>query len=115
MSLRKVANVVGLLQVFVSLAMFFTALVAVSHGGDDTRGFLISGAITLVIGWIVYIATRFDGDITSREGFAIVTMAWTTTALFGSLPYLLTGVLDSPVAAVFEAMYCLDHREIWRV
>lgn len=104
MSLRKVANVVGLLQVFVSLSMFFTALVAVSYGGDDARAFVISGVITLAAGLSVYVTTRFDGDITSREGFAIVTMAWGATALFGSLPYLLTGVLESPAAAIFEAM-----------
>ena len=44
-------------------------------------------------------ATRFEGDVTAREGFAIVTMSWVATATFGSLPYLLSGVLDSPVAA----------------
>ena len=104
MSLRKVANVVGLLQVFVSLSMFLTALVAVSYGGSDARGFLIAGLITLVMGWSVYLVTRFEGELTTREGFAIVTMAWTATAIFGGLPYLLTGVLDSPVAALFEAM-----------
>jgi len=104
MSLRKVANVVGLLQVFVSLSMFFTALVAVLYGGDDARAFVISGVITLAAGLSVYVTTRFDGDITSREGFAIVTMAWGATALFGSLPYLLTGVLESRAAAIFEAM-----------
>ena len=77
MSLRKVANVVGLLQIFVSFSMFFTALIAVSYGGADARGFVVSGVLTLVAGLSVYLATRFDGEITTREGFAIVTMAWT--------------------------------------
>ena len=49
MSLRKVANVVGLLQVFVSLSMFLTALVAVSVGGSDARGVLIAGVSTLLV------------------------------------------------------------------
>ncbi len=104
MSLRKVANVVGLLQVFLSLSMFATAIVAGWYAEGDAGGFVASGAITLVVGWAVWISTRFEGDITGREGFAIVTMAWTATALFGSLPYLITGVLDSPIAALFEAM-----------
>jgi trk system potassium uptake protein TrkH len=47
---------------------------------------------------------RGKDDLTSREGFAIVTMSWAATAVFGALPYLLAGVLDSPTAAVFEAM-----------
>ena len=104
MSLSKVANVVGLLQVFVALSMFVTGLVAALYGDGYATAFFQAGAVTFVIGWGVYIATRFDEDVTTREGFAIVTMAWSATAVFGSLPYLLSGVLDSPVRAVFEAM-----------
>ena len=104
MSLRKVANVVGLLQVFVALAMFMTGLVALAYADGDAPGFFLAGTITLVVGWGAYVSTRFDEDFTAREGFAIVTMAWTATSFFGALPYLFTGVLSSPTAAVFEAM-----------
>ncbi len=104
MSLRNVANVVGLLQLFVALSMFVTGLVAVAYGDGDAPGFFISAAITLFAGVGMYALTRFEGEVTTREGFAIVTMAWVAAALFGSLPYLFTGVLDSPVAAIFEAM-----------
>lgn len=104
MSLRKIANVVGLLQMFVALSMFLTGLVALAYGDGDARGFFLSGVITFGVGWIVYLSTRFDGEVTIREGFAIVTMAWTATAAFGGLPYLLTGSLTSPIAAMFEAM-----------
>lgn len=104
MSLRKVANVVGMLQIFVALSMFVTAVVGGLYGGPDVRGFIVAGVITFVLGWLVWLATRFEGDISAREGFAIVTLAWSTTAISGGLPYLLTGVVDSPFAAVFEAM-----------
>jgi trk system potassium uptake protein TrkH len=39
-----------------------------------------------------------------REGFVIVTLAWTATAAFGALPYLFSGVAPSPAAAFFESM-----------
>jgi trk system potassium uptake protein TrkH len=104
MSLRKVANVVGLLQVFVALAMFATAVVAGTFSSGDAGAFVASGTVTFVLGWLLYITTRFEGEVTSREGFAIVTMAWAATAVFGGLPYLFTGVVDHPVQAVFEAM-----------
>ncbi|MCH1570606.1 MAG: TrkH family potassium uptake protein [Longimicrobiales bacterium] len=104
MSLSRVANVVGLLQVFVALSMFVTCVVAALYGDGDAIAFFQAGAVTFVLGWGTYLATRFDEDVTTREGFAIVTMAWTATAVFGSLPYLFSGVLDSPVRAVFEAM-----------
>jgi len=110
MSLRHVANVVGLLQVFVALAMFATAGVTLIYMDGDTLAFLASGAITLAVGGAAFLLTRpsknkkAKEDLTSREGFAIVTMAWTATAIFGALPYLLAGVVHSPTAAVFEAM-----------
>jgi trk system potassium uptake protein TrkH len=106
MSLRHVANVVGLLQVFIALAMFATAGVSLAYQDGDAVAFLVAGAITLVLGGGAYWLSkeRAKDDITAREGFAIVTMAWTATAIFGALPYLLAGVLESPTAAVFEAM-----------
>ena len=104
MSLRKVANVVGLLQVFIALSLVLTGLVALAYGDGDTTAFFQSAGITFLVGGGVYMLTRFEGDVTVREGFAIVTMAWTATAVFGALPYLFSGVLDDPVAAVFEAM-----------
>ena len=50
MSLRDVANVVGLLQVFVALAMFATAGISAIYQDGDTVAFLVAGAITFVIG-----------------------------------------------------------------
>lgn len=103
MSLRKIANVVGLLQLFVALAMLTTGLVALGYQEVDASAFFQAGALTFVIGWIAYAATRFDEEVTTREGFAIVAMAWTTTAIFSALPYVLSGVLTPP-AALFESM-----------
>jgi trk system potassium uptake protein TrkH len=107
MSLRSVANVVGLLQVFVAIAMLLTAAVALYYGDGDASAFVVSAAITLAIGGGAYWLTRLSGpkdDLTAREGFAIVTMAWTATAIFGALPFLLAGATDSVAAAVFESM-----------
>lgn len=104
MSLRKVLNVVALLQVFLGLSMAVTGLVALGYGDGDAPGFFLAALVTAMCGGALYAGTRFEEDVTTREGYAIVTFAWTATALFGSLPYLFTGVLASPVAAFFEAM-----------
>ena len=104
MSLQRVLNVVCLLQVFVGLSMLSAAGVAFFFGDGDFWGILGSGAITLLVASVLYRITAFEGGITSREGFAIVTLAWTATASFGALPYLLTETLQSPIAAVFESM-----------
>lgn len=104
MGLRRVAAVVGLLQVFVALAMLLAGLVALGYGDGDAAGIFASAAITGALGAGLFKLKSVQDDITAREGFAIVTFAWTATAVFGALPYLLTGALASPVAAVFESM-----------
>lgn len=104
MSLRHVANVVGLLLVFVALAMALSGGVALIYGDGDASSLFGAAFVTLATGWGAFHFTRFEGDLTHREGYAIVTCAWAGTALFGSLPYLFAGATDSVVAAVFESM-----------
>ena len=81
MSLRKVANVVGLLQVFVGLFMLTSVAVSLAYGEDITGALLLASLVTLGVGALVYRTTAFEGDVTTREGFAIVTLAWTATAV----------------------------------
>jgi trk system potassium uptake protein TrkH len=104
MGLRRVASIVGLLQLFVALSMLLAWGVALFYGDGDALGIGLSAGVTAVVGGALYKVTTLEEDITPREGFAIVTFAWTATAAFGALPYLFTGVLESPVMAVFEAM-----------
>ncbi|MFQ5535949.1 MAG: TrkH family potassium uptake protein [Gemmatimonadota bacterium] len=104
MSLRKVANVVGLLQIFVSGAMILAWLAALAWGDPHASALLYSALITAGVGGAFYAGTRFQGDITAREGFAIVALAWTATSVFGALPFLFAGVAGGPFRAFFEAM-----------
>jgi trk system potassium uptake protein TrkH len=104
MSLRHVANVVGLLLVFVAMAMALSGVVALVYRDGDALAIFAAAALTLAAGWAGFRFTRFEGDLTAREGFAIVTFTWASTALFGSLPYLFSGATHSPIGAVFESM-----------
>jgi len=101
---QRVANVVGLLLVFVGAAMLLPAGVGFAFGDGDGPALLLSAIITAGTGFAAYRLTRFDGDLTLREGYGIVTFAWTAIAIFGALPYLLTGSIPSLVPAIFEAM-----------
>jgi trk system potassium uptake protein TrkH len=84
--------------------MLTSAGVSLAYGEDIARALLMASVVTLGAGALIYRTTAFKGDVTTREGFAIVTLAWTATAVAGALPYLFTGVLESPAAAVFESM-----------
>lgn len=105
MSLRHVANVVGLLLCFVGLSMLLAGGVAAAYGGGDAGALALSALLTAAVGGGVWRATSpLDGDLSARDGFAIVTLAWTATGIFGALPYRLSGVVESFPRAVFESM-----------
>ncbi len=103
MSLRHVLNVVGLLQLFVALSMALAGGVSLFYLDGDSPGIFLAAGVTALFGFLAYHFTRFKGDISSREGFAIVTFAWAGTGVFGALPFLFTGAIEGFVPAVFES------------
>jgi len=78
--------------------------VALLYGDGDAGGIFLSAAVTAAVGLALYKLHALKGDITSREGFAMVTFAWVGSSVLGALPFLLTGVETSVPRAVFEAM-----------
>ncbi|UCD39266.1 MAG: TrkH family potassium uptake protein [Fidelibacterota bacterium] len=66
----------------------------------------ILGSVAICVGFGVpgYLLTRGRYNLTSRDGFAIVTLGWATMALFATLPFLLSGAITSFTDAFFEAM-----------
>jgi len=104
MSLRRVLNVVGLLQVFIGLSMLLAFGVSLVYQDGDSMGILLAAVLTAGAGAGVFHLTKWKGEITSREGFAIVTFAWTGAGLFGALPYLFSGTVGDLIPAFFESM-----------
>lgn len=104
MSIRNVVSVVGLLLVFVGLSMLSAFAVSLLYRDGDSLALFLAAMATVASGFTAYRLTGVEADISPRDGFAIVTFAWGATAVFGSLPYLFTGALDSFWAAVFESM-----------
>jgi trk system potassium uptake protein TrkH len=104
MSLKRILNVVGLLQVFTGLSMILAGGVSLFYRDGDTLGIFLAAGLTVAFGIVTFRYTKSKGEITSREGFAIVTFAWTGAAVFGALPYLFTGAIQGVIPAFFESM-----------
>ncbi|MEN8376528.1 MAG: TrkH family potassium uptake protein [Gemmatimonadota bacterium] len=104
MILQHLVHIVSLLLIALGGGLAVTAAVAAGYGDGDALAFLASAAITLVAGLIGRRFTRLERDLSVREGYAVVSFAWLAIALFGSLPYLLSGAISSPVHALFESM-----------
>lgn len=101
---RLTLHILGGLTVFLSLVLAIPGLVGLGYGDGSAPALFGSLAIGLVAGSLAWYLLRSDADIGHREGFAIVSLGWVTFGLVGALPYLLSGVTDSPVDAFFESV-----------
>ncbi|SDC61884.1 MULTISPECIES: TrkH family potassium uptake protein [unclassified Candidatus Frackibacter] len=104
MRLKIVFNMLGKLLIFVGLSMFLPLLVALYYREMDAVSFLVSMGLTVSIGKIMQRFSFSQQEIRHREGFAIVTLGWILISIFGSIPFMLSGVFDNFIDAFFESV-----------
>jgi trk system potassium uptake protein TrkH len=98
-----VGNLLGRLLMVVGVAMFLPLGCALQGSGPDGTAFLGSLVITLGVGIFLLKGSRID-VLGHREGFVVAALGWVVVALFGSLPFLLSGACPSFIDAFFESM-----------
>lgn len=104
MHFGRVIHILGLLLMFLGIAMLLPLPVSFYYQDGAHSSFLISAALSLVIGFLAFKFTRLDRDLLPKEGFAVVTFAWLALSAFGALPFLLSGAIPSYTDAFFETM-----------
>jgi len=105
MNIRVVLRVLGFILVSVGAAILPSVALSAFHHAGDLIPLLISALIPLGLGFSLLMGTRGRAvELGIKDGFAIVTFAWLGAAVFGALPYLLSGYCPSPAAAFFESM-----------
>jgi trk system potassium uptake protein TrkH len=104
MRLGMIFRITGALVFFLGLTMIFPLLFSLYYRDGDSLALSVSAAITTGMGAFLFFVFRgTDQEISHREGFAIVALGWASAAFFGSLPYILAGILPTFVEAYFEA------------
>ena len=104
MGFSAVQRVIGFLIAVSSLMMLPPVGVSMWYQDGTATVFLVSAAILLVTGLIIYFPVRkADRDLRLRDGFLIVVGAWLVLVLVGALPFVLSQQL-SYIDAVFESM-----------
>jgi len=104
MHIVSVIHVLSLLLIFLAAAMLLPIPFSLYYGDADFVPLLLSAGITLLFGLVGFKVSRFDKDLRPKEGFAIVTFGWLFFAIFGSLPFVLSGAIGSYTDAFFETM-----------
>jgi len=102
---KLILKAMGLVLLCEGVSMVPSLLMAFYYDSGDWEAFLISIIITLFSGASLYLmGSGAGGGVGYREGFAVAAFGWVLLAGFGSLPYILSGVLPNPVDAYFETM-----------
>jgi trk system potassium uptake protein len=103
MSRRRLALIVVAVVEATGAAMMSAALIGVLYAE-----WFEAGRIAVVSGVVVAVSDllrrrmRAPGELSPREGFAAVGLAWSAMVLVGTLPYLVTGSIDGFTNAFFE-------------
>ncbi|HHX50723.1 MAG TPA: TrkH family potassium uptake protein [Clostridia bacterium] len=66
--------------------------------------FLSAAFLALLCGGLMVFFSRSNEEIRHGEGFVIVALGWLLASIFGSLPYLFTGTVNSFSDAFFETV-----------
>ncbi len=104
MKFRHLIFTVSVALLAFSMALAAATLVSWGYGDGDTRAFLFTTLAVLAVGALGVRTTNLSGGLSIREGYAVVSLTWIAVGVAGAVPYLLTGVIESPVAALFESL-----------
>lgn len=99
-----VLHVIGLTLAVAGVGMLVSAGVEVLDGGSDAVALLGAGALTAALGLTLRLLTEVPAKIASLDVFVTVTSAWVALAIFGAIPYVLTGTLPAIDDAIFESV-----------
>jgi trk system potassium uptake protein TrkH len=105
MNYPLILHVTGSVLLIISAFMLLPAAVSAIYAQPDLKALAVSQLVTLSFGLVLYFFTRGHRKdvIRHRDVFAMVTLSWLATSLFGCLPYLFSGSLGSFTDAYFEA------------
>lgn len=104
MKLGVVIRFVGLVMLLNAAFMLISALISLFNGMDT--GFyplLLSFLITAIVGAFPLIFVPNDNNLSNKESYVVVVMAWVMSCLLGMLPYLIWGGEFTFTNAWFES------------
>ncbi|MFC1729368.1 TrkH family potassium uptake protein [candidate division KSB1 bacterium] len=99
-----IIKILGLLLIFTGLFMLIPAAIALHYAEGDAPALIISSLLSIAVGFAAFKLTSVTGDISPKEGFAIVAFGWLVVVVFGSLPPYLSGAIPSYIDCFFETM-----------
>jgi len=105
MNYRICLKYLGIIYTLIGISMLLPIGFGLYYKETESWSLIISMVIAIVIGLSMAVPFyRVKEDVLRKEGFFIVTLAWVGAGVIGSMPFLISGSLGSPVDAFFEAI-----------
>ncbi|MFR9620405.1 MAG: TrkH family potassium uptake protein [Rikenellaceae bacterium] len=105
MRLSVVLRYIGVVMLFLALAMFVSAMFALTRAHDSSLyALLLSSILTALMGAFPMIFVPKEDHISTKEGYCIVLGSWLLTCVVTTFPYILWGGEFSFVNAWFESV-----------
>ena len=103
MNYRMISYTLGWILLFESAFLLVPTATAIIYGEYSVMiAFLISIGICLLAGFPFMVIKPKNTVLRARDGFVIVAFSWILLSLFGAIPFMLTGVTNNYIDALFE-------------
>ena len=105
MNYLMIKSVLGWILLFEAAFMLVPVGTAIFYAEQSSLvAFAISLAACALVGGLLAFKKPKKTDLSARDGFVVVAFSWIVMSLFGAMPFVLTGVTDSFIDALFETV-----------
>ena len=104
MNFRLLSHTMGYILWVEAGFLLLPALTACIYAETCWQQFLLTALLCAAAGTVLHLIPVKKAQMHSRDGFVAVALSWVLLSLFGALPYVFTGVLDSYIDALFETV-----------
>ena len=104
MNFRLLSHTMGYILWVEAGFLLLPALTACIYAETCWQQFLLTELLCAAAGTVLHLIPVKKAQMHSRDGFVAVALSWVLLSLFGALPYVFTGVLDSYIDALFETV-----------
>lgn len=105
MNIKLVFRLLSAILLVEAAAMLPALCIALGYGEGDAMAFVWTILLILLVSLPMrMLAKAQQTNLRAREGFLIVSLSWVLLSVFGSLPFLISGVIPNPIDALFEAV-----------
>lgn len=101
---KRIKYLIGTLLFYLSFFMLIPLIWSILERGPDIAAFVATSLITLSAGLFLMRTGKAPSELTLRECFLFVTLAWILAAMLSALPFYLSGAIPGYPDAFFEAM-----------